>query len=184
MKQIIARIVDGSEFHEFKAKYGSSLITGFSKIWGHPVGILANNGVLFSESAVKGAHFIQICSQRGIPLVFLQNITGFMVGKAAEAGGIAKHGAKLVNAVATAPVPKYTVLCGGSYGSVILCCTSFSSEQIPGRLCFTNTLLLSNFTYLELVIMVCAGELITLGFYLLGQILEYQSWVASRRQKH
>ncbi|KAI9223109.1 methylcrotonyl-CoA carboxylase [Blastocladiella britannica] len=117
MRQIIARIVDGSEFHEFKKEYGTTLVTGFAHIWGHPVAILANNGVLFSESALKGAHFIQLAEQRGIPLVFLQNITGFMVGKSAEAGGIAKNGAKLVNAVATASVPKFTILAGGSFGA-------------------------------------------------------------------
>ncbi|KAI8915852.1 carboxyl transferase [Gorgonomyces haynaldii] len=117
MKQVIARIVDGSEFHEFKELYGRELITGFARIHGYPVGVVANNGVLFSECALKGAHFIQLCSQRNIPLVFLQNITGFMVGKNAEAGGIAKNGAKMVNAVASANVPKFTILCGGSFGA-------------------------------------------------------------------
>ncbi|KAJ3091222.1 Methylcrotonoyl-CoA carboxylase beta chain, mitochondrial [Quaeritorhiza haematococci] len=117
MKQVIARIVDGSRFSEFKEYYGTSLITGFARIYGYPVGIVANNGILFSESALKGAHFIELCSQRKIPLVFLQNITGFMVGKAAEEGGIAKNGAKMVTAVACAKVPKFTVICGGSFGA-------------------------------------------------------------------
>ena len=115
--EVIARIVDGSEFHEFKALYGSTLVCGFAHIWGMPVAILANNGVLFSESAVKGAHFIQLAQQRKIPLLFLQNISGFMVGGKYEAEGIAKHGAKLVTAVATATVPKITVLIGGSFGA-------------------------------------------------------------------
>ena len=117
VREIIARIVDGSEFSEFKAGYGSTLVTGFAKIHGHRVGIVANNGVLFSESAMKGAHFIQLCDQRGIPLVFLQNIAGFMVGSEYERGGIAKHGAKMVNAVATCSVPKLTVVVGGSFGA-------------------------------------------------------------------
>ena len=117
MRQIIARIVDGSRFSEFKELYGTQLVTGFARIHGYPVGIVANNGILFSECALKGAHFIQLCGQRKIPLVFLQNITGFMVGKSAEAGGIAKNGAKMVTAVATAQVPKFTVLCGGSFGA-------------------------------------------------------------------
>jgi len=115
--EVIARIVDGSEFHEFKALYGSTLVCGFAHIWGMPVAILANNGVLFSESAVKGAHFIELACQRRIPLLFLQNISGFMVGGKYEAEGIAKHGAKLVTAVATAQVPKITVLIGGSFGA-------------------------------------------------------------------
>jgi 3-methylcrotonyl-CoA carboxylase beta subunit len=115
--EVIARLVDGSEFHEFKALYGSSLVCGFAHIWGIPVAILANNGVLFSESAVKGAHFIELAQQRRIPLLFLQNISGFMVGGKYEAEGIAKHGAKLVTAVATATVPKITVLIGGSFGA-------------------------------------------------------------------
>ncbi len=114
---VIARIVDASEFDEFKPAYGSTLVTGFAHIMGMPVGIIANNGVLFSESAVKGAHFVELCCQRKIPLVFLQNITGFMVGQAAEAGGIAKHGAKLVMAVSNAAVPKITLIIGGSYGA-------------------------------------------------------------------
>ncbi|MBB5685141.1 carboxyl transferase domain-containing protein [Sphingobium boeckii] len=115
--EVIARIVDGSEFHEFKALYGTTLVCGFAHIWGMPVAILANNGVLFSESAVKGAHFIELACQRRIPLLFLQNISGFMVGGKYEAEGIAKHGAKLVTAVATATVPKITVLIGGSFGA-------------------------------------------------------------------
>ena len=116
-REIIARITDGSRFDEFKPLYGNSLVTGFAKICGFPVGILANNGVLFSESAIKGAHFVQLCSQRRVPLLFLQNITGFMVGKKYEGEGIAKHGAKLVTAVATTAVPKITVIVGGSFGA-------------------------------------------------------------------
>jgi 3-methylcrotonyl-CoA carboxylase beta subunit len=116
-REIIARIVDGSEFDEFKRLYGATLVTGFAHIWGMPVGIVANNGILFSESAQKGAHFIELCAQRGIPLVFLQNITGFMVGRKYETGGIAKDGAKMVTAVATAAVPKFTVIIGGSFGA-------------------------------------------------------------------
>ena len=116
-REIIARMVDSSVFDEFKPLYGSTLVTGFAHIHGFPVGVLANNGILFSESALKGAHFIELCCQRKIPLVFLQNITGFMVGKSAEAGGIAKDGAKLVTAVATARVPKFTIVVGGSYGA-------------------------------------------------------------------
>jgi 3-methylcrotonyl-CoA carboxylase beta subunit len=117
VREVIARLVDGSEFDEFKALYGQTLVCGFAHLWGYPVGILANNGILFSESALKGAHFIELCAQRGIPLVFLQNITGFMVGRKYEAGGIAKDGAKLVTAVATARVPKFTVIIGGSFGA-------------------------------------------------------------------
>ncbi|NNN03630.1 MAG: methylcrotonoyl-CoA carboxylase [Acidimicrobiaceae bacterium] len=117
VREIIARLVDGSRFQEFKALYGPTLVTCFAHIEGHPVGIVANNGVLFSESALKGAHFIELCDQRKIPLVFLQNITGFMVGRAYEEGGIAKHGAKMVNAVACARVPKLTVVIGGSFGA-------------------------------------------------------------------
>jgi 3-methylcrotonyl-CoA carboxylase beta subunit len=116
-REIIARIIDDSDFHEFKKNYGETLVTGFSRIHGHPVGIIANNGVLFSESAQKGAHFIELCDQRKIPLLFLQNITGFMVGREYEAGGIAKHGAKMVTAVACARVPKLTVVVGGSFGA-------------------------------------------------------------------
>lgn len=117
VRDIIARVVDGSEFDEFKKLYGTTLVCGFAHVWGFPVGIIANNGILFSESSLKGAHFIELCCQRGIPLVFLQNITGFMVGKKYEAGGIARDGAKLVTAVATASVPKFTVVIGGSYGA-------------------------------------------------------------------
>jgi 3-methylcrotonyl-CoA carboxylase beta subunit len=115
--EVIARIVDGSEFAEFKPGYGSTLVTGFAKIYGHRVGIVANNGILFSESSLKGAHFIQLCSKRQIPLVFLQNISGFMVGADAEKGGIAKNGAKLVTAVSCAEVPKFTVVFGASAGA-------------------------------------------------------------------
>lgn len=117
VREIIARIVDGSEFDEFKALFGTTLVCGFARIYGIPVGIVANNGILFSESAQKGAHFIELCAQRKIPLIFLQNITGFMVGKQYESGGIAKHGAKMVTAVACAKVPKLTVLIGGSFGA-------------------------------------------------------------------
>jgi 3-methylcrotonyl-CoA carboxylase beta subunit len=117
VREVIARIVDNSELDEFKQLYGATLVTGFAHIWGYPVGIVANNGILFSESAQKGAHFIELCAQRGIPLVFLQNITGFMVGRKYEAGGIAKDGAKMVTAVATANVPKFTVIIGGSFGA-------------------------------------------------------------------
>ena len=115
--EVIARVVDGSDFHEFKAEYGTTLVTGFARVHGHPVGIIANNGVLFSESALKAAHFIELCDRRSTPLVFLQNISGFMVGREYEAGGIAKNGAKMVTAVATARVPKITVVIGGSYGA-------------------------------------------------------------------
>ncbi len=117
VKEVIARIVDGSRFHEFKALYGPTLVTGFARIMGYPVGIVANNGILFSESAQKGAHFVELCAQRGIPLLFLQNITGFIVGREYEARGIAKDGAKMVHAVATARVPKFTVMIGGSHGA-------------------------------------------------------------------
>lgn len=117
VREVIARVVDGSRFHEFKALYGATLITGFAHIWGYPVGILASNGVLFSESAVKATHFIEICNQRRIPLVFLQNIAGFMVGRHFEARGIAKDGAKMVAAVSNASVPKFTVIIGGSFGA-------------------------------------------------------------------
>lgn len=116
-RQIIARLVDGSEFDEFKPLYGTTLVTGFAHLWGYPIGILANNGILFSESAVKGAHFVELCTQRNIPLLFLQNITGFMVGQKYEAGGIAKDGAKLVTAVSCAKVPKFTVITGNSFGA-------------------------------------------------------------------
>ncbi len=117
VREIIARIVDGSEFDEFKARYGTTLVTGFARIEGMPVGIIANNGILFSESALKGAHFIELCCQRKIPLVFLQNITGFMVGRKYENEGIARNGAKMVTAVSTAQVPKFTVIIGGSFGA-------------------------------------------------------------------
>ena len=117
VREVIARIVDGSRFSEFKQNYGTTLITGFGHIWGHPVGIIANNGILFGESAQKGAHFIELACQRRIPLLFLQNISGFMVGREAEAGGIARDGAKMVGAVAAANVPKLTVIIGGSYGA-------------------------------------------------------------------
>jgi 3-methylcrotonyl-CoA carboxylase beta subunit len=117
VREVIARIVDSSELDEFKQDYGTTLVTGFARIWGYPVGVVANNGILFSESALKGAHFIELCSQRGIPLLFLQNVTGFMVGKKYEAGGIAKDGAKMVTAVSCARVPKFTVIIGGSFGA-------------------------------------------------------------------
>ena len=117
LREIIARLVDGSKFREFKARYGTTIVCGFARIHGYPVGIIANNGVLFSESALKATHFIELCDQRGIPLVFLQNITGFMVGREAEVGGIAKDGAKMVHAVATTRVPKLTVVVGGSFGA-------------------------------------------------------------------
>jgi 3-methylcrotonyl-CoA carboxylase beta subunit len=117
VREVIARVVDGSEFDEFKALFGETLVCGFARIHGYPAGIVANNGILFGESAVKGAHFVELCAQRRIPLVFLQNITGFMVGKQYEAGGIARHGAKMVHAVACANVPKFTVIIGGSFGA-------------------------------------------------------------------
>jgi 3-methylcrotonyl-CoA carboxylase beta subunit len=132
VREVIARIVDGSEFDEFKARYGATLVTGFASIYGHTVGIIANNGILFSESAQKGAHFIELCCQRKIPLVFLQNITGFMVGRRYENEGIAKHGAKLVTAVATAAVPKFTVIIGGSFGAgnYGMCGRAFSPRML------------------------------------------------------
>ena len=117
VKEVIARLVDGSRFHEFKARYGPTLVTGFAYIKGYPVGIIANNGVLFSESALKGAHFVELCTSRKIPLLFLQNIMGFMVGKEYEQRGIARDGAKMVHAVANANVPKFTVVIGGSFGA-------------------------------------------------------------------
>ena len=117
VREVIARVVDGSRFHEFKARYGNTLVCGFARIHGYPVGIVANNGILFSESSLNGTHFVELCGQRGIPLVFLQNITGFMVGRKYEAGGIAKDGAKLVTAVSCVPVPKFTVIIGGSHGA-------------------------------------------------------------------
>jgi 3-methylcrotonyl-CoA carboxylase beta subunit len=132
VREVIARIVDGSEFHEFKALYGETLVCGFAHIEGYPVGILANNGVLFSESALKGAHFVELACKRRVPLVFLQNITGFMVGKEYEAGGIAKDGAKLVTAVACAQVPKFTVIIGGSFGAgnYGMCGRAFGPRQL------------------------------------------------------
>jgi 3-methylcrotonyl-CoA carboxylase beta subunit len=117
IREVIARVVDGSRLDEFKARFGDTLVTGFAQVMGLPVGIVASNGVLFSEAAQKGAHFIELCSQRGIPLVFLQNITGFMVGRKYENEGIARHGAKMVMAVATTAVPKVTVIVGGSFGA-------------------------------------------------------------------
>ena len=132
VREVIARLVDASEFHEFKARYGTTLVCGFARIEGHPVGILANNGILFSESALKGAHFIELCAQRGTPLLFLQNITGFMVGKEYENRGIAKDGAKLVTAVACAEVPKFTVVIGGSFGAgnYGMCGRAYSPRQL------------------------------------------------------
>ncbi|MEO6834553.1 MAG: carboxyl transferase domain-containing protein [Candidatus Tumulicola sp.] len=132
VREIIARLVDASEFHEFKARYGATLVCGFARIEGHPIGILANNGILFSESALKGAHFIELCAQRGTPLLFLQNITGFMVGKEYENRGIAKDGAKLVTAVACAEVPKFTVVIGGSFGAgnYGMCGRAYSPRQL------------------------------------------------------
>ena len=132
VREVIARLVDASEFHEFKARYGTTLVCGFARIEGHPIGILANNGILFSESALKGAHFIELCAQRGTPLLFLQNITGFMVGKQYENGGIAKDGAKLVTAVACAEVPKFTVVIGGSFGAgnYGMCGRAYSPRQL------------------------------------------------------
>ena len=132
VREVIARLVDGSRFQEFKARYGTTLVCGFARIGGFPVGIVANNGILFSESALKGAHFIQLCGQRKIPLVFLQNITGFMVGKQYENAGIAKDGAKMVTAVATADVPKFTVIIGGSFGAgnYAMCGRAYSPRQL------------------------------------------------------
>ena len=132
VREVIARLVDASEFHEFKSRYGTTLVCGFARIEGHPIGILANNGILFSESALKGAHFIELCAQRGTPLLFLQNITGFMVGKEYENRGIAKDGAKLVTAVACAEVPKFTVVIGGSFGAgnYGMCGRAYSPRQL------------------------------------------------------
>ncbi len=132
VREVIARLVDASEFHEFKARYGTTLVCGFARIEGHPIGIVANNGILFSESALKGAHFIELCAQRGTPLLFLQNITGFMVGREYENGGIAKDGAKLVTAVACAEVPKFTVVIGGSFGAgnYGMCGRAYSPRQL------------------------------------------------------
>ncbi len=117
VREVLARLLDGSRFHEFKELFGTTLVTGFGRIHGYPVGVVANNGILFSESAQKGAHFVELCGQRGVPLLFLQNVTGFMVGKRAEAGGIARDGARMVQAVATVPVPKITVIIGASFGA-------------------------------------------------------------------
>jgi len=132
VREVIARIVDDSVLHEFKALYGDTLVCGFARIFGHPVAILANNGILFSESALKGAHFIELAAARGVPLVFLQNITGFMVGREYEAGGIAKDGAKLVTAVACANVPKFTVVIGGSFGAgnYAMCGRAYDPRQL------------------------------------------------------
>jgi acetyl-CoA carboxylase carboxyltransferase component len=132
VREIIARLVDGSRLHEFKARYGETLVCGFARIMGMPVGILANNGILFSESALKGAHFIELCCARGIPLLFLQNITGFMVGKEYENHGIAKDGAKMVMAVANAQVPKFTVIIGGSFGAgnYAMCGRAYAPRQL------------------------------------------------------
>jgi acetyl-CoA carboxylase carboxyltransferase component len=132
VREVIARLVDGSRFHEFKKFYGTTLVCGFARIMGYPVGVLANNGVLLSESALKGTHFIEMCCQRRIPLVFLQNITGFMVGKQSEAGGIAKNGAKMVAAVAVAQVPKFTVIIGGSFGAgnYSMCGRAYQPRQL------------------------------------------------------
>jgi 3-methylcrotonyl-CoA carboxylase beta subunit len=132
MREVLARILDGSKFHEFKARYGTTLICGFARIHGHLVGLIANDGILFSESALKGAHFIELCCQREIPIVFFQNITGFIVGKKYENEGIAKNGAKLVTAVSTANVPKFTVVVGGSYGAgnYGMCGRAFGPRQL------------------------------------------------------
>jgi len=132
VREVIARIVDGSEFQEFKKLFGPTLVCGFSHIHGYPIGIVANNGILFSDSALKGTHFIELCNQRGIPLLFLQNIAGFMIGKKYEHEGIAKHGAKMVNAVACSQVPKFTVIIGGSYGAgnYAMCGRAYSPRQL------------------------------------------------------
>jgi acetyl-CoA carboxylase carboxyltransferase component len=132
VREVIARLVDGSRFHEFKSRYGPTLVCGFARLMGYPVGIVANNGILFSESALKGAHFIELCAQRKVPLVFLQNITGFMVGKQYENAGIAKDGAKMVTAVASADVPKFTVIIGGSFGAgnYAMCGRAYSPRQL------------------------------------------------------
>jgi acetyl-CoA carboxylase carboxyltransferase component len=132
VREVIGRIVDGSRFHEFKATYGDTLVCGFAHLMGYPVAILANNGILFSESALKGAHFVELACRRGVPLVFLQNVTGFMVGREYEAGGIAKDGAKLVTAVACAEVPKFTVVIGGSFGAgnYAMCGRAYGPRQL------------------------------------------------------
>ena len=167
VREVVARMFDGSEFDEYKAKYGDTLFCGFSTLFGHPVGIIGNNGVLFSESALKGTHFIELCCQRNIPLIFLQNITGFMVGREAEAGGIAKNGAKLVTAVACAKVPKITVLIGGSYGggNYGMCGRAYSPR-------FLNDAFIIN-----------KGVTIFFSdFYLCGQTHEFLSWAVNRQQ--
>src|SRR5438094_2736059 len=132
VREIIARLVDGSRFHEFKELYGTTLICGFARLMGYPVGIIANNGILFSESALKATHFIELCAQRHTPLIFLQNITGFMVGRHYENGGIAKDGAKMVMAVANASVPRFTVIIGGSFGAgnYAMCGRAYSPRQL------------------------------------------------------
>jgi acetyl-CoA carboxylase carboxyltransferase component len=132
VREVIGRLVDGSRFHEFKARYGATLVCGFARLHGYPVGIVANNGILFSESALKGAHFIELCGQRKVPLIFLQNITGFMVGRQYENAGIAKDGAKMVTAVATVQVPKFTVVIGGSFGAgnYAMCGRAYSPRQL------------------------------------------------------
>ena len=132
VREVIARIVDGSKFHEFKELYGVTLVCGFARLMGYPVGIIANNGILFSESALKATHFIELCAQRQTPLIFLQNITGFMVGRQYESGGIAKDGAKMVMAVANAPVPRFTVIIGGSFGAgnYGMCGRAYSPRQL------------------------------------------------------
>ncbi len=132
VREVIARLVDGSKFHEFKARYGTTLICGFARLMGYPVGIIANNGILFSESALKATHFIELCAQRLTPLIFLQNITGFMVGRQYEQGGIAKDGAKMVMAVANAPVPRFTVIIGGSFGAgnYAMCGRAYAPRQL------------------------------------------------------
>jgi acetyl-CoA carboxylase carboxyltransferase component len=132
VREVIARLVDGSRFHEFKALYGTTLVCGFARLMGYPVGIIANNGILFSESALKATHFIELCAQRQTPLIFLQNISGFMVGKQYENGGIAKDGAKMVMAVANAPVPRFTVVIGGSFGAgnYGMCGRAYSPRQL------------------------------------------------------
>jgi propionyl-CoA carboxylase len=132
VREVIARVVDGSRLHEFKADYGATLVCGFAHIHGIPVGIVANNGILFSESALKGAHFVELCCARGVPLIFLQNITGFMVGREYESRGIAKDGAKMVMAVANANVPKFTVVIGGSFGAgnYAMCGRAYAPRQL------------------------------------------------------
>ena len=134
MREVIARLVDGSRLHEFKPSWGATLVCGFARVLGYPVGIVANNGILFSESALKGAHFIQLCARRKIPLLFLQNITGFMVGRRYEHEGIAKHGAKMVTAVACAAVPKFSLVLGGSFGAgnYAMCGRAYSPRLLWG----------------------------------------------------